>query len=607
MHNFPVLKRQATFLCTPRGRFFTVAASFIIFFAAFAFLYPLFGEPIATLGFIPILIGVWVYGMWAGLLFTFALYAIDVLIMVFLNGRNFPIAILPGELLGLATAMATSLIVGRLRELGRRNQEKFLRSTALLKEAHHRVNELSGLHNISRAFTLNGDAPRTYGQLTETLAGVIGVKMCIIYIYNAATHELLPQRSAYGLEEKTLAVLHYVPEQDKTVWDFSKSGIFRANSATEILPEFIPFAQPLKVNCMLAAPLWDIQEHLLGVILVANKPDGFADDDTRLLDVLSRQVAAVIQNARLLNTERTRAEQMSVLHAVATAATESANEDQLIDNITMIIGQRLFSDSFGILLLDESTQELYLHSSYRIGSNEGLARVSMGVGVAGAVAMSGKPLRVNDVSESPDYLCLYPLTRSQLCVPLILESKMLGVVNAESTYTNAFTSQDEELLTIIAGQLATAIQRLRTVLAEHYQTQQLERSNSLIRALAQVNARAAVAADPDGVLQTLGNELAKLGLRCAIALSDASNQQANLRYISLPDRLVHALERIRNIKMNNYTIPIASLKPVSNLSQNASLVKDSIATLQNWVPDLPRRDATRILKLIGVTRTTSVC
>ena len=199
--------------------------------------------------------------------------------------------------------------------------------------------------------------------------------------------------------------------------------------------------------------------------------------------------------------------------------------------------------------MDESTHELYLHPSYRIGSHEGLARVPMGVGVTGTVAKSGKPLRVNDVSVSPDYLSLYPLTRSELCVPLIVESKMLGVVNAESTQANAFTVEDEQLLTIIAGQLATAIQRLRTVLAERYQTQQLERSNSLIRALAQVNAHAAVASDPDGVLQTLGNELAKLGLRCAIALSDAGNQHAILRYISLPDRLVRALERISNFKM----------------------------------------------------------
>jgi diguanylate cyclase (GGDEF)-like protein len=279
----------------------------------------------------------------------------------------------------------------------------------------------------------------------------------------------------------------------------------------------------------------------------------------------------------------------------------------LIEHVTQIIGERLYLDSFGILLLDEATHELYLHSSYRIGSHAGLARVPMGIGVTGAVAASGKPLRVNDGSGSPGFISVNSLTRSELCVPLIVESKILGVVNAEGTQANAFTGEDEELLTIIAGQLATAIQRLRTVQAERYQTRQLERSNSLIRALAQVNARAAVAADPDGVLQTLGNELAKLGLRCAIALGDAGNQHVILRYISLPDRLIRSLERIGHIKMQNYAIPIAKLTPFSDLSQHASLVKDYLSTLVSWVPDLPHNTATKILKLIGVTRTTSVC
>jgi diguanylate cyclase (GGDEF)-like protein len=777
MRNFLILKRLAKSLQTPRGRFGTVAASFIVFFAAFVLLYPLFGLPVTSMGFIPILIGAWVYGIWAGLLFTFTLYAIDVLIIVLLSGGNIQIAILPGELLGLATGIAVSLIMGRQGELSRKNQEEFRLSTSLLEErtnhsrfltmlndillaametddmaamlkvlanltgklfntdncfisfwdeklrktipmaadgprsaafftavqqfeknertltaavldaghafaiedirnsphisqnvankfndgsvlglplisgnrklgtvilgfddyhsftkeeiehaelaarqislvvtkallleeAHQRVNELASLHTISRAFILHSDTHRTFGLLTETLAGLMGVKMCIISLYNAATSELLPQASAYGLDDKRLVVIPYSSEMDKNIWNFSNSGIFRANSETEIPPEFISLARSLSVNCVLAAPLWDTEEHLLGVILVANKPGGFTENDIHLLDILTRQVAAVIQNARLLSAERTRAEQLAVLHAVATAATESANEDQLIEHVTLTIGQCLYSDNFGILLLDDATSELYLHSSYRIESHEGLARVPMGIGVTGAVARSGKPLRVDNVSVSPDYLSLYPLACSVLCVPLKVEAKMLGVVNVESTQTNAFTVEDEELLTIIAGQLATAIQRLRTVQAERYQTQQLERSNSLIRALAQVNASAAVAADPDGVLQTLGNELAKLGLRFAIALSDASDQHAILRYISLPNRLVRTLERISNIKMQNYAIPIAKLLPYSDSSQNASLVKDTLAMLQSWVPDLPQQNATRVLKLIGVTRTTSIC
>ena len=776
MRNPTDLKQLAKNLQSPPGRLGAVAASFILYIAAVIFLYPRFGLSITYLGMIPILLGAWFYGIWAGILITFTLYVI-VLIILLASGGNIQTAILSGGFLRLASGIIVSLFMGwqgnlirknleeshqrisylqertnhsrflsllseilsaametddmeamlkvlanrtgklfntdhcfisfwdeKLRktipmaaygsqseaffsavrqfELGERSltasvldaghalaiedsrnsaymsqtvRSKFTNGSALglplisgnrklgavvlgfdglhnfteeeiehaelaarqislavtkalyLDEARKRVHELVGLHDISQAFSLHGEPVQTYGRLTETMAELMGAKMCAISLYDTGMNELLPQAPAYGLDPKQMTVVHYPAEAIENNWDFSKSGVFLANSESEIPAAYIPLAQTLSVNCVLAAPLWDAEEHLLGVIFAANKPGGFTDDDISLIKVLTRQVAAVIQNARLLNAERTRAEQLAVLHAVASASTEAANEDQLIEHVTRIIGKRLFSDSFGILLIDEKAQELCLHSSYRIGSHESLERVPIGMGITGAVARSGIPRRVEDVSVSPEYLSLYPLTRSELCVPLKVETKMLGVVNVESTRVNAFSAEDEELLSIIAGQLATAIQRLRTVQAERFQTQQLERSNALIRALAQVNTRAAVAADLEGVLQTLGNELAKLGLRCAIALSDASGQNVILRYISLPDRLVDALEHISNLHIQNYAIPTSKLTPYSIPSPNASLVKDPIEIVMSWIPDFPERNAKKILKLIGVTRTSSIC
>lgn len=231
----------------------------------------------------------------------------------------------------------------------------------------------------------------------------------------------------------------------------------------------------------------------------------------------------------------------------------------------------------------------------------------LGVGITGTVARSGKPLRVDDVTTSRNHLSLYPLTRSELCVPLRVEEKLLGVVNAESTKVGAFTTEDEELLTIIAGQLATAIQRLRTVQAEHYQTTQLERSNSLIRALAQVNARAATASDLDGVLSTLGSELSKLGLRCAVALTDAAGQYIILRYVFLPAHLMRVLERVGNIKIQNFSIPVTRFPSYSSSPSRSSLVKEPHDMVMNWVPNLSRQAAMKVLKLIGVTDSTSTC
>jgi diguanylate cyclase (GGDEF)-like protein len=214
---------------------------------------------------------------------------------------------------------------------------------------------------------------------------------------------------------------------------------------------------------------------------------------------------------------------------------------------------------------------------------------------------------VDEISLKAEHLSLYPLTRSELCVPLKVEDKLLGVINVESHRPAAFTREDEELLTIIAGQLATAIQRLRNAQAEHYQTRQLERSNSLIKALAQVNARAAAVADLDGVMQTLGKELTGLGMQCIIALTDSANRNVLIRYMSLPGKTIRALERVSRTQLQNYSIPLEQLSPFAYTDSLPCIIRDPLSLVTLLLPSVPRRGAIKILEQIGISDTTSVC
>jgi hypothetical protein len=72
---------------------------------------------------------------------------------------------------------------------------------------------------------------------------------------------------------------------------------------------------------------------------------------------------------------RRQIEELTILHAVATAGAEATNEDALIERATQIIGENLYPDNFGLLILDESGECLRPHSSYKEG---GRARVGAG-------------------------------------------------------------------------------------------------------------------------------------------------------------------------------------------------------------------------------------
>lgn len=198
-----------------------------------------------------------------------------------------------------------------------------------------------------------------------------------------------------------------------------------------------------------------------------------------LLDDRGKVQRCVFANTDV--TERTSAaealhrqlEELYVLHAVATAGAAATNEDTLIERATQIIGETFYLDNFGLLLFDETTRVLSPHPSYRMEEKEQLKPVVIGQGITGQAALDGRPRRISDVSRETNYFQVDKRTRSELCAPLKVGERVIGVINAESVELDAFTEADERLLVTLAGQLATAIDRIRAETAESRHAGQL--------------------------------------------------------------------------------------------------------------------------------------
>jgi diguanylate cyclase (GGDEF)-like protein len=206
-----------------------------------------------------------------------------------------------------------------------------------------------------------------------------------------------------------------------------------------------------------------------------------------------------------------------------------------------------------------------------------------------------------------DYLNVDFTIKSELCVPLKIEDRVIGVANAESTKLNAFTQQDEDLLSIIAGQLAFAIERLRTVHSQLKQTTDLARSNAMIKALAQLGSRASIAVNPEGVMQTLGIELSKLGLFCVIALPEEDGKNMRIAYISIPERIIKVIERASGKKIVEFIFPRERMWQNSQESMEPKLLKDPTNVVANILVDFPRKSIQKILAPTGVTSNMPIC
>lgn len=71
-------------------------------------------------------------------------------------------------------------------------------------------------------------------------------------------------------------------------------------------------------------------------------------------------------------------------------------------------------------------------------------RLPAGQGVCGAAAARRKTLRVHDVNEFPGHIACDPASRSELVVPLVLEGRVLGVLDVDSPHVGRFSERDSE-------------------------------------------------------------------------------------------------------------------------------------------------------------------
>jgi GAF domain-containing protein len=103
--------------------------------------------------------------------------------------------------------------------------------------------------------------------------------------------------------------------------------------------------------------------------------------------------------------------------------------------------------------------------------------------IVARVARTHQGMIVNDVHTDPDYLPneLLPETRSEMAVPLIVGSQVLGVLDVQSAEMNRFTDEDMSIQTTLAAQVAVALQNAWT----YAKTQRQAEHEALINAISQ--------------------------------------------------------------------------------------------------------------------------
>lgn len=164
------------------------------------------------------------------------------------------------------------------------------------------------------------------------------------------------------------------------------------------------------------------------------------------------------------------AETLAVLAEITQEINASLNLDEVLATAAAQIKRLIDYEIFAVLLPEESTNQLYFR--FAIGHRSEVVehwRIPMGDGIIGAAASTGLPVRVGEVQGDPRYLSAVDGVRSELAVPLIVRGRVVGVLDIESSQPDYFTPDQQNILTLVAARIGTAIENAK--LFEHERNQ----------------------------------------------------------------------------------------------------------------------------------------
>jgi GAF domain-containing protein len=211
----------------------------------------------------------------------------------------------------------------------------------------------------------------------------------------------------------------------------------------------------------LTVPMLDEKDELVGVInLESSRVGAFTEDDEQLLMAFAKQGVIARQSSKRYEAAERSKRELEVLARVSSAISSTLDLNTVLQLILEKAQELTGAPTGNIKLYDPKRSELYIVAEQGVMPEKRAWRQPISQGVMGMAAREQRPIRVDDVTAPKwrgVYLSTIPGSRSDLAVPMLRNEELVGVINVESPQVGAFGSDDERLLTALAGQAVIAV------------------------------------------------------------------------------------------------------------------------------------------------------
>jgi signal transduction histidine kinase len=335
-----------------------------------------------------------------------------------------------------------------------------IENAQLYERLEAQARNLELLYDMGRRFSASLEPQEVLSQVVHRGAQVFETNVCLVHLIEDG--RLIVRASHYRddverAEAEGLPLAHPLPVDDGLIAQVVATGeMIQSASVDPDQVSPLDSAGYLKSHEWLLVPL-RVKGRVFGILTLIARLERrcFSGHDVTVAQEIANQAAAALENARLYQEAHLRLEEAALIQAVALAGAAGQPFDDIVADATERLRRLWASHHLGFLFTDE-TGALQLHASY-VGMSPKLGRViriQPSQGITGWVAQTGQPVVVPDTTQDPHYIEASPETRSEMAAPLLTDHRVMGVINVESTRPNAFSVNDVQLLSALAGQLA---------------------------------------------------------------------------------------------------------------------------------------------------------
>jgi sigma-B regulation protein RsbU (phosphoserine phosphatase) len=155
---------------------------------------------------------------------------------------------------------------------------------------------------------------------------------------------------------------------------------------------------------------------------------------------------------------------LALLYEISREFTSILDREELLRRVALRLRKLVNYHAFSVMLWNEKSQ--LLESVFGMCYEDTVfsrMRLPLHQGITGTAAGERRTLRVNDVQADPRYIACDQgiVTRSELVVPLLLQDRLIGVLDLESTVPHAFTGEHERMLATLGSYVAIALENAR--------------------------------------------------------------------------------------------------------------------------------------------------